>query len=52
MLTIKGQFPGPTIYSRRGDLVIVDVYNRAGHNITIHCTNIYLYIFYFHSFPV
>ncbi|GFP79023.1 laccase-15 [Phtheirospermum japonicum] len=36
MLTINGQFPGPTIYARRGDLVIVDVYNRAGHNITIH----------------
>ncbi|PIN25285.1 Multicopper oxidase [Handroanthus impetiginosus] len=36
MLTINGQFPGPTIHARRGDLVIVDVYNRAGHNITIH----------------
>ncbi|KAH6834720.1 laccase 14 [Perilla frutescens var. hirtella] len=36
MLTINGQFPGPTIYARRGDLVIVDVINLAGHNITIH----------------
>ncbi|KAG8369249.1 hypothetical protein BUALT_Bualt15G0131900 [Buddleja alternifolia] len=36
LLTINGQFPGPTIYARRGDLVIVDVYNRANHNITIH----------------
>ncbi|KAL3845852.1 hypothetical protein ACJIZ3_003255 [Penstemon smallii] len=36
MLTINGQFPGPTIYARKGDLVIVDVINRAGHNITIH----------------
>ncbi|KAL8491418.1 hypothetical protein ACS0TY_023156 [Phlomoides rotata] len=36
MLTINGQFPGPTIYARRGDLVIVDVYNRASQNITIH----------------
>ncbi|KAG6422958.1 hypothetical protein SASPL_113341 [Salvia splendens] len=36
MLTINGQFPGPTIYARRGDLVIVDVINRADHNITIH----------------
>ncbi|KAL7127819.1 hypothetical protein ABFS83_14G276400 [Erythranthe nasuta] len=36
MLTINGQFPGPTIYARKGDLVIVDLYNRASHNITIH----------------
>ncbi|XP_057781577.1 laccase-14-like [Salvia miltiorrhiza] len=36
MLTINGQFPGPTIYARRGDLVIVDVANRADQNITIH----------------
>lgn len=36
MLTINGQFPGPTIYARKGDLVIVDVYNLADHNITIH----------------
>ncbi|KAL3846098.1 hypothetical protein ACJIZ3_003501 [Penstemon smallii] len=36
MLTINGQFPGPTIYARKGDLVIVDVINRAGQNITIH----------------
>ncbi|XP_073284753.1 laccase-15-like [Primulina huaijiensis] len=36
ILTINGQFPGPTIYARKGDLVIVDVYNRANHNITIH----------------
>lgn len=36
MLTINGQFPGPIIYARRGDLVIVDVINSADHNITIH----------------
>ncbi|KAG6393014.1 hypothetical protein SASPL_147244 [Salvia splendens] len=36
MLTINRQFPGPTIYARRGDLVIVDVINSADHNITIH----------------
>ncbi|KAL6527238.1 hypothetical protein OROGR_016328 [Orobanche gracilis] len=40
MLTINGQFPGPTIYARRGDLVIVNVHNRAEHNITIHWPNI------------
>lgn len=36
LLTINGQFPGPTLYARKGDLVIVDVVNRAAHNITIH----------------
>ncbi|KAL1536224.1 laccase [Salvia divinorum] len=36
MLTTNGQFPGPIIYARRGDLVIVDVINSANHNITIH----------------
>ncbi|XP_075518771.1 laccase-14-like [Primulina tabacum] len=36
ILTINGQSPGPTIYARKGDLVIVDLINRANHNITIH----------------
>ncbi|XP_057789425.1 laccase-14-like [Salvia miltiorrhiza] len=36
MLTVNGQFPGPTIYARRGELVVVDVINRADANITIH----------------
>ncbi|XP_047956756.1 laccase-14-like [Salvia hispanica] len=36
MLTINGQSPGPTIYARRGDLIIVDIVNRADQNITVH----------------
>nr|QCZ35213.1 laccase 46 [Salvia miltiorrhiza] len=36
MLTVNGQSPGPTIYATRGDLVIIDVVNRADQNITIH----------------
>ncbi|CAI9777989.1 unnamed protein product [Fraxinus pennsylvanica] len=36
ILTINGQFPGPTIYATKGETVIVDVYNRANENITIH----------------
>ncbi|XP_042061693.1 laccase-14-like isoform X2 [Salvia splendens] len=36
MLTVNGQFPGPTIYARRGDLVTIDVVNRADQNISIH----------------
>ncbi|CAI9777991.1 unnamed protein product [Fraxinus pennsylvanica] len=36
ILTINGQFPGPTIYATKGETIIVDVYNRANANITIH----------------
>ncbi|XP_076947833.1 laccase-14-like [Bidens hawaiensis] len=36
LLTVNGQFPGPTITARRGDTVIVDVINKGDHNITIH----------------
>ncbi|GJW97898.1 putative laccase [Tanacetum coccineum] len=36
LLTVNGQFPGPTITARRGDTVIVDVINRGDYNITIH----------------
>ncbi|KAL2467970.1 Laccase-14 [Forsythia ovata] len=36
ILTINGQFPGPTIHATKGETVIVDVYNRANENITIH----------------
>ncbi|XP_010937049.1 putative laccase-9 [Elaeis guineensis] len=36
ILTVNGQFPGPTIKARKGDTVIVRVYNHAGYNITLH----------------
>ncbi|XP_047945515.1 laccase-14-like [Salvia hispanica] len=36
MLTVNGQFPGPTIYARRGELVTVDIINLSEQNITIH----------------
>ncbi|KVI07224.1 Cupredoxin [Cynara cardunculus var. scolymus] len=36
ILTVNGEFPGPTITARRGDTVIVDVINGGDHNITIH----------------
>ncbi|GJS28992.1 putative laccase [Tanacetum coccineum] len=36
ILTVNGQYPGPTISARRGDTVIVDVINQATQNITIH----------------
>uniref|UniRef100_A0ACD5WSW6 Uncharacterized protein n=1 Tax=Avena sativa TaxID=4498 RepID=A0ACD5WSW6_AVESA len=36
ILTVNGQFPGPTIYARRGDVVVVNVYNQGHTNITLH----------------
>jgi laccase len=27
ILAVNGQFPGPTIYARKGDVVVVNVYN-------------------------
>ncbi|KAL1536234.1 laccase [Salvia divinorum] len=36
MLTINGHFPGPTLYARKGDLIILDIVNQADKNITIH----------------
>ncbi|KAJ0978855.1 hypothetical protein J5N97_014329 [Dioscorea zingiberensis] len=36
ILTVNGQFPGPTIYARKGDKVIVKVANHAEYNITLH----------------
>nr|CAD1826852.1 unnamed protein product [Ananas comosus var. bracteatus] len=36
ILTVNGQFPGPTINARNGDTVVVKVYNHAGYNITLH----------------
>ncbi|KAJ0951822.1 putative laccase [Helianthus annuus] len=36
ILTVNGQYPGPTISAHRGDTLIVDVINQATQNITIH----------------
>jgi laccase len=33
---VNGQFPGPTIYARKGDVVTVNVHNHGDKNITIH----------------
>jgi laccase len=35
VLAVNGQFPGPTIYARKGD-VVVTVYNQGNKNITLH----------------
>ncbi|XP_066374074.1 putative laccase-9 [Miscanthus floridulus] len=36
ILTVNGQFPGPTIRARKGDVVVVNVRNHGDRNITIH----------------
>lgn len=36
ILTVNGQFPGPTIEAQHGDTIYVNVYNQGKQNITIH----------------
>ncbi|GJT49796.1 putative laccase [Tanacetum coccineum] len=36
IVTVNGQFPGPTIYAREGDRVIINVSNHAQYNMSIH----------------
>ncbi|WVY94082.1 hypothetical protein V8G54_033170 [Vigna mungo] len=36
IITVNGQFPGPTVEARNGDFVIIKVVNAAQYNISIH----------------
>nr|XP_023922649.1 laccase-15-like isoform X1 [Quercus suber]XP_023922656.1 laccase-15-like isoform X2 [Quercus suber] len=36
ILTVNGQFPGPTLHVNKGDTIVVDVLNKGNYNITIH----------------
>ncbi|CAL9048053.1 laccase-11 [Musa acuminata AAA Group] len=36
VVTVNGRLPGPTIYAREGDRLIVNVTNYAQYNMTIH----------------
>ncbi|WOL14487.1 laccase-11 [Canna indica] len=36
IVTVNGRFPGPTIYAREGDRLVVNVTNHAQYNMTIH----------------
>ncbi|KAF7031561.1 hypothetical protein CFC21_042880 [Triticum aestivum] len=36
IVTVNGQFPGPTVSAREGDLVVVRVVNKAQYNMSIH----------------
>ncbi|KAF6165799.1 hypothetical protein GIB67_012696 [Kingdonia uniflora] len=36
IVTVNGQFPGPTLYAREGDNVLVKVVNHVKYNMSIH----------------
>ncbi|XXG66392.1 hypothetical protein AAC387_Pa05g3881 [Persea americana] len=36
IVTVNGQFPGPTLYAREGDNVLVKVVNHVKYNVSIH----------------
>ncbi|KAF5765117.1 putative laccase [Helianthus annuus] len=36
IVTVNGMFPGPTVYAREGDRVLINVTNRAQYNMSIH----------------
>ncbi|XP_015964160.1 laccase-11 [Arachis duranensis] len=36
IVTVNGRYPGPTIYAREGDRVLVNVTNHAQYNLSIH----------------
>ncbi|KAH9319808.1 hypothetical protein KI387_021577, partial [Taxus chinensis] len=36
IVTVNGQFPGPTIYAREGDTVLVNLTNHVKYNLSIH----------------
>ncbi|KAJ0840201.1 putative laccase [Helianthus annuus] len=36
IVTVNGMFPGPTIYAREGDRVVINVTNHAQYNMSIH----------------
>nr|XP_043606172.1 laccase-11-like [Erigeron canadensis] len=36
IVTVNGRFPGPTVYAREGDRVLINVTNHAQYNMSIH----------------
>ena len=36
IITVNGQFPGPTIEVKNGDTLVINVVNRARYNVTLH----------------
>lgn len=44
IVTVNGKFPGPTLYAREDDTVIVKVVNHVQENVTIHWSDSILLI--------
>lgn len=36
IVTVNGKFPGPTLYAREDDNVLVKVVNHVKYNVSIH----------------
>ncbi|XP_010257021.1 PREDICTED: laccase-12-like [Nelumbo nucifera] len=36
IITVNGQYPGPTLEVRNGDTLVINVVNRARYNVTLH----------------
>lgn len=50
IVTVNGKFPGPTLYAREDDTVIVKVVNHVQENVTIHWSDSILFIRSFNIF--
>lgn len=46
IVTVNGMFPGPTVYAREGDQLLINVTNHAQYNMSIHW---YLSCFYIYN---
>lgn len=44
IVTVNGMFPGPTLYAREGDNVVVNVTNNVKYNLTLHWYNVVVFI--------
>lgn len=45
-VTVNGKFPGPTIYAREDDTLLIKVVNQVHYNLTIHWLVLYYNYFY------
>ncbi|XP_051114214.1 laccase-4-like [Andrographis paniculata] len=36
IVSVNGKYPGPTVYAREGDTVLIKVANHVGYNLSIH----------------
>ncbi|CAN0876358.1 LAC22 [Linum grandiflorum] len=41
IVTVNGKIPGPTLYAREGDTVLVNVVNHVNYNVSIHWATVH-----------